>query len=151
MAFPSSGGTTKSLGDIWNQVRGLAANTKSAATQLRASAAAGPVTAIRILEFFAELSSAKASFQVAAGIPGLVEYAKNQLGNTNLDIVLEFNTMVSEIDRTIQWGITNLPQAGGFVQVLTLPASGVYTWRTFSSAESAGLRTRLDALIATID
>lgn len=151
MAFPSSQGSTQSLGDVWRNVRGLAGNTKAVANQLRASTNAGPVTAIRILEFFAELANVKARFQSAAAVPGLADYARDQLGNTNLDIVLEFNTMLAQIDATLQWGITNLPMQGGFVQVLTLPASGVYTWRTFSSAETTGLRGRLDALIATID
>jgi hypothetical protein len=151
MAFPSSGGTTRSLGDVWRLVRGLAANVKAQAVGLRAGAAAGPVSAGRVLEFLDELANAKARFEEAAAISGLAAYAQEQIGNPALNVAQEFASMLAQVDATIAWGAANLPAQGGFLSVLTLPASGVYTWRSFSVAETAGLRVRLDALIATID
>lgn len=151
MAFPSDGGSTRSLADLWRQVRGYAGAVKSRAQALRNQAAAGPVSAMQMLDLTTVLADAKVQFQSAAAVSGLAEYAQQQVGNPALDVVAEFNAMMAQIDATILWIRTNLPNDGTYLLALTLGTDGRYSWRTFAPAATAGLRTQLDALIATID
>jgi len=151
MAFPSEGGSTQSLADLWRLVRGQAAAVKSRAQALRNASAVGNISTWQILDLTTLLADAKVRFQQAAAVSGLGAYAQAQIGNPALDVAAEFNAMLAQIDATVLWVQTNLPNDGTYLLAVTLGTDGRYAWRTFSSATTADLRTQLDALIATID
>lgn len=151
MAFPSDVGSVTTLSDTWRAVRTLAASVKGRAQALRTASAAGPVTAQQVLDLTVLLAEARARFVTASQVPGLAAYAQDQVGNPSLNVVAEFNAMMVQIDATVSWVRTNLPNDGTYLLAVTLGADGRYAWRTFQSAVTAGLRTQLDALIATID
>jgi hypothetical protein len=94
--------------------------------------------------------AAKAKFAASASVTGLGQYAKDQFGNQALDIVAEFNAMTSAVDACGTWINSNVPKDGsGYLLKDKLTVSGVDV-RTFTSAATAGLRTQIDSLLATI-
>lgn len=145
MAFP----TQLSLSAALRQAQDDAAQLKAYVQQVSNATAAGNVSANLVIELHWKMIWVKARFDAAAAVPGLAAYAQAQLGNPSLDIAAEFSAMVAQVVATRDWIITNFPSAGGYIQKDTLDASGV-TVRQFTPAQTAGLRTVLDALIATI-
>jgi len=132
-------------------VRGTAGTVKSRAQSLRSLSAAGNVSASQILDLTTLLADAKVRFTAAAAVSSLGAYAQAQVGNPSLNVAAEFTAMVAQIDATIAWCFTNLPNDGTYLLAVTMTADGRYSWRTFTPATTAGLRTQLDALIDTID
>lgn len=147
MAFPSA--NVILLRDALDIVRQAASSVKSGAVNLKAISL-GTTGASSIINFALMLAEQKALLAQYAGTPGLGAYAQSQL-NSQVDIVAAYTTMVAQIDATVAWIIANFPTAGGFIQERQFTADGRTTERTFTSDSLAGLRTQLDALIATID
>lgn len=148
MAFPA---TSQALSRAYAQIKGRALDVRSQSAALRASAAAGPITGERVIGYSAFLNRARSELQSLSSTPGLAAYAREEENNPGLDIVAEYNAMVAQIDATIAWIVANLPQdVSGYKLVLQLDAQGLLVWRQFDTAATAGFRTALDALIATI-
>ena len=148
MAFPSAvDSLSRALTDVQNTARSL----KSYALSVKAATLAGPVSANLIIELFLRLVEAKAKFAATAAVPGIGQYAKDQFGNQGLNIATEFTAMTGAVDSIGSWIMTNMPKDGdGYLLKDKLTASGVDV-RTFSTAATAGLRTQLDSLLATIN
>lgn len=139
------------------QARGLsnaqatAKNLKTHATNLRAQMAAGNIEADQIVDLYRYLIQTKDRLNAVAAIPGIAQYAKDQFNNQSLDIVAEFNAMVTEIQDTIDLIVSIFPKDGnGYLLKDKLIATGIDN-RDFTPAQTATLRTQLDALIATIE
>lgn len=145
MAFP----TQLSLQDGLRQAQNDAAQLKTYCQQVSTATAAGAVSANLLVEVFWRLVQVKERFDLAAAVSGMAAYAQAQLGNGSLDIAAEFTAMVAAVVATREWMITHFPSNGGYILKDQLTAAGVVV-RQFSPAETAGLRTQLTALIATI-
>jgi len=147
MAFPSTADPlSRALLDVQNTARQL----KTYAQSVKDATAAGTVSANLVIEFYLALVAAKAKFSAAASVSGLGQYAKDQFANQALDIVAEFTAMSNAVDACGTWINGNVPKDGsGYLLKDKLTASGVDV-RTFSSAATAGLRTQIDLLLATI-
>lgn len=146
MAYP-----TGMLSFVLEQIDGRVLSLKRYCQQVRADAAAGPIQSGRILSTFQSLRFDRAALASAAATPGLAQFARDQKNNQALDVVAEFNTMMAAIDNVTSWISTNFPTDPGTGALLER------TWgpdqpieRTFTSAQTAGFRTQLDTLIATI-
>jgi hypothetical protein len=123
---------------------------KQQAQGARDTMAAESVPSKTIIDVFLRLRGDRAAFDAAKAVPGLAAYAREQYDNPALDIVAEFNAMTSAIDNVTNWISTNFPKdGGGFLLAQTLGANGPVD-RMFTPAQTAGLRTQLDALIATV-
>lgn len=138
--------------EVWPIVRQMLRVGKQEAQSVRAAAAAAPISAELILRMTTICADVDAELVAAAAVPGIVAYVRNQRDNQSLDVAAEFTgirtalaNVVSEV-ATLASAVTN----GGFLSVINLQASGRYTWRTLSVAQTAGVRTQLDALIASI-
>lgn len=152
MAFPSSTGTKKdSLSEGWRAARNLAANVKNRAQAVRAFSQDGVLTGFHIIEFSSLLAGAKDSWNEIKAIPGMGQYAKDQVGDAALDIVAEFNAMLAAVDSVLSWIVANVPNDGTYILIVTLGSDGRYAYRTFTAGQSSGLRAALDTLIAAID
>ena len=132
------------------------ANVRSRATQLKRLAsdastqmAAGNVSGNLVRQILDACITAKAEFAAAAQIQGLADYAQAQEGDPNYNVAAEFNAMTGAIDNVLAWIIANVPTNGGYVQMEQWSTSGVTT-RAFTTAQTAGLRTVLDAFAATV-
>lgn len=145
MAYP-----TNALAQVLEDVDRRAMSVKEYATRYRTQMAAGDVLATVIVDLFIRLKSDKAAFVTAASTSGLGVYAQAQKNDQNLNIGNEFTAMNAAIDGVTTWIETNFPKdANGYLLRETWSASGPVD-RAFSSANTAGLRTVLATLIATI-
>lgn len=158
MAFPSSSGTKKDdAANAWNFLRAIAAQVKASAQSVVNESAAGPISAVRILEFSSNLASNRTQLARWAGVPGVAEYAKSVSGDPTLDIVAEYTLMFAQTDPTLagscaKWIIDNFPKDGSNnLLAAKFAADGTVSYNTFTTVQTAGLRTALGTLIATID
>jgi hypothetical protein len=155
MAFPSSSGTVKgNLSGAWDMARDIAGHIKMRAVNLRSASVAGAITSDTMLVYIANLAEWRTSLIAISQLPGMVAYARAQINDPNVDIAAEFNAMIAGLDGVVSWVVTNFPKDGsGFLLAKTFNAdnSGRTVDRTFSAAQTAGLRTVLDTLIAAIN
>jgi hypothetical protein len=145
MAYP-----TGMLAFVLEGVDSRALKVKTYCQSLRTASAAGPVQSGVVISTFMSLRQDRAALVTAAATPGIVQYARDQKNNQTLDVVAEFNAMVAAIDQVTNWITTNFPKAAtGELLERTLGSEGPIEV-TFTSAQTAGLRTQLDSLIGTI-
>lgn len=146
MAYP-----TISLRDALSDVDRSAKRVKAFCQARRAEMAAGNVVSTTIFEVFIQLRQERAIMAAAAATPGIGPYAQAEKNNPTLDVVAEFTAMTGAIDGCIAWINTNFPKQGGsgYLLAQTLGPEGPVD-RQFTPAETAGLRTQLDAVIAAI-
>lgn len=147
MAFRSSTQT---------QAWGLAAAIQQAAwvkQQAQAGVAllSGTVNVNQLFQLIDNLRAPLGIFNSVASIPGIGAYAQAQFDDPGYDVVAEFTAMVNALQACIDWIVNNFPaDAQGFIQAYKLNADGSRTASTFSSAQTAGLASALNTLIAQI-
>lgn len=153
MAFPSSNGSVQiSLAEAWADARSSAANVKSRAQQASAASSAGTLTGDAVLSLSLFLADSKVQLQRDAAVSGIGAYAQNQVGDPTLNVTNEFNAMVAQIDTVINWIVANFPKDGtGKLLHQTIAATGRTVSAPFTAVQTAGLRTTLDGLIASIN
>lgn len=154
-AFPSSTGTkTQTAASAWDSARTTASMLKTKTNALNTASAAGPISSSLILDYATYLADAKSILLLASAVPGIAVYAQEQINDPTFDIAASFNGMMTAINDTIAWVIANFPKdANGFLLARNFTAdnSGRTQDRQFTTAQTAGLRTTLTALAATID
>lgn len=147
MALPSR----QPLSEVLSEARRTWANTRSACVTARQQSAAGPVQAHRVVALYDQLRRDAVHFRRIAATPGLADYARAQYADEGVDVAADFAAMANAIDTTVSWISAALPRdADGYPALHQINEDGSIVQRTFSSAQTAGLRTRLDAIIATI-
>lgn len=154
MTFPSSQGTKDSLDAAWDRARASAGNIKASAQNLRNKSAAGTATSEDILNTVANFAGLRDRLQKSAAVSGIAAYAQAQISDNTIDIVVEFNNLMTKIDAAISWVLTNFPKdASGFLLAIQFTAdnTGRTQFRTFTALQTSGLRAALDDLIAAID
>ena len=153
MAFPSAGGTkADDLETAWRVVRGTAYNIKQQATRLRDLSAASGLAGGEIVQFATTLADSKDDLARYTAVPGLVAYVRSQINDATIDIVAEYNTMLTQITATTAWIIANFPKdGGGNLLYQQLDANGRTTFTTFTPVATTGFRTVLTSLIGTIN
>ena len=129
---------------------------RSLAGALDAQMAAGPVTATLILDdLLAELLSSRAVLIASKNTSGILDYARDQFDDPAIDLPTEFNALIAALDAVVTWIVDNFPTgspgAGNWLERFQLAADGTLTDRSFSTAQTAGLRTNLQALFAAIE
>lgn len=149
MAFPSS-----SIGDLttaWAIIRSTAGNIKRQSQTLHDASAAGEIDASYVTGLSIALADAVDKFQQYASTPGLPAYAQQQTGSS-VDIVAEWQALLTEINATKAWIAANFPKDGnGYLLYHSFNAAGRVVVRQLTPAQTAGLRTQLASLIARID
>jgi hypothetical protein len=114
-----------------------------ASNQVKADGYAEANVAIQLHE---RLIADRARFLAIRDLPGMAAYAADQEQDApGYAVGTEFNAMVTAIEGVRDWIISNVNTASW----VTFSTSGVAT-KTFTSGQTAGLRTQLTALIATI-
>ena len=153
MAFPSSGGSKKDdLATAWHEIRTAAGHVKNVTSRLFNDAQAGNIDAVRVVQYSETLANSNDRFARYTVVPGLVAYVREQVNDTSIDIVAEYQTMLEQISAVRNWIMTNFPKdASGYLLYHQFGADGRIVQRTLTPAQTAGLRTQLAALIATID
>lgn len=153
MSFPSSVGTKKNTqADTWQRARSVAGSIKTNAINVRDTSAAGTLSTKDAIDLATLLADAKSFFLDAMGVPGIEAYVRDQIDDQSFDLPAEFTAMMNGIDGTVTWIKVNFPQdAQGYLLAIQFTADGHYTYRVLTAGQTAGLRTQLNTLIATID
>lgn len=147
MAFP----TLDLLSDSLIESQRIAKNIKVQAQSLHDASESQNIKRARVLRFIELLGSGLARLTAIRDVPGIGVYAQSQFNDGTLDIAVEFNSLRTQLQSTIDWAAANFPQSGNYVLVDQLNTSGVVTPGVFTPAQTATLRTELLALIATIE
>jgi hypothetical protein len=147
MALPSS---TSSMGTALAQVQNIAASVKSQAGNVLVSLQTGPVNTIFIFQMLDQLNGLITSLNALSATTGLNAYATAQLPGYVGTMTTDITATVNAAQASINWVVTNFPAASGFLQAFSLNANGTRTPASFTSAQTAGLQTLIQALIATI-
>lgn len=134
--------------DAFIAIRSNAAGVKAQAQNALISLQAGPVSSDFIFRMLDQLASIIAALNAWEAIAGLDSYATEQ-GYTG-SLAGDCATCSTAATACITWVVTNFPASSGFLQSHTLNADGSRTPRSFTSAQTAGLQTNLQAFIATI-
>jgi len=152
MAYPTS-----RLRDVvaraFTNADSTAIRLRSLAGALDAQMAAGPVTATLILDdLLAELKSSRTVLVASRDTSGILAYAREQFDDNTIDLPTEFAALIVAINSVVTWIFDNFPTASsGHLQRHILATDGTLTDRSFSSVQTAGLRTELQALFAAIE
>lgn len=148
MGFPTNS-TRRSLSSALDRAQSQADSIKRIAQNNRDRMAAGTITSSGIISLLDNLDGAHNVLAETASLPGIGEFAEAQLGQT---VLVEFGQMMTAIDAASAWIRANFPVGtGGHLQSESWGVGHARVERTFSTAETAGLRTLLDAVIAAID
>ena len=148
MALPAS---TASLADVLTNIKGMAQNIKSAGQNDLAVMQAGSIDANFVFKLLDNLNSVIVLLNGWAATTGINAYATANLPGYAGTLTTDITTVVNAAQACINWTVTNFPKdSGGFIQALTLNADGSRTPASFTSAQTAGLQTTLQALIATV-
>jgi hypothetical protein len=108
--------------------------------------AAGPISGNLAIELHERLIRDRATLNAVSAVTGIAAYAQSQEGDGTYNVATEFAAVVAAIESVRDWLITNVNTTSW----VTFSTAGVST-KTFSSAATAGARTQLDALVATIE
>ena len=130
----------------YDQVRILARNVKSncahAITRMATSGA--DYTFLRDVRVF--LANADAQFAELATTPGLPEYAAAQENDPAYDVAAEFTAMRGAIQAATGWMDANVPTSVTAVAPSAWVSAGPLIATTFTAAQTAPLRTQLQAV-----
>lgn len=148
MAFKAT--SVPPLATALGQIIAGASSIKRYTQQIRDRSAAGDIPAREITKYMDEVTRRNGEFDVLKTTAGLAQYARDQFDDPAYDIVAEFNTMQTQMTATAGWISTNIPQSGGFLAIEQVVGNALVD-RMLTSVQTAGLRTELDALLATID
>lgn len=112
---------------------------------------ASNVNANQIFQMLDDIRSQLSVFNQVAAIPGIAAYAQAQFNDVSYNVAVEFTTMVNAVQSVTDWVVTNFPKdAQGFVQAHKINADGSRTPTVFTPAQTSGLVTALNAVIASV-
>lgn len=150
MGFPAN---KIDLSDGLTDAIEIAADLKQAMQDTHDRLAAQTVEAGLLVNIVTRVRNGVEHWDAIAALPGMTQFARDQLNDQTLDIGIEFTTMRNAAAAVITWIFDNFPTSspGGFLEKETLAANGVITQRTFTPANTAPLRTLMIGFIATID
>ena len=153
MAYPLS---TKSLRQWFEQMESQMSQIKVQAQAQNTASAAGTLSMASVFAFYNLLKASHIFFTQAAAVPGIGAYIKSQKQDVVADPVAEAQGVQSAVANAITWLNTNTPEGTFGVQTYKLayrfPADNTTaaSLLTFTAGQTAGYRTQLTALIATI-
>ena len=153
MAYPAS---TQNLQDWMAAIDQKAIVVKNEANNQSAASSAGTLNMDMVRRFYDLLKAVNVFYTSAASVTGLANFIITQKQNATADPLGDFTTMQNAIKGTIDWLNTNVPSGTfnsttyklGWVFPVdyTTPVSTL----TFTALQTAGYRTVLTTLIATI-
>jgi hypothetical protein len=149
MALP--GTTNTALPSIVGNLQNLALSVKSQAQNALISLQTGPVNSAFIFQFLDQMRGLIAQLNSWTSVAGLNAYATANMPGYAGTLTADIAAVVSAGQACIAWIVANFPvDSGGFLQAEKLNADGSRTSTSFTSAQTAGLQTALQAFIATI-
>lgn len=145
--------TKNSLVYALGQVQNYASIAKDRATSANAALAAGPVDTNFIFNLLDALNGFIANLTAVKSTAGLDGYATAQVPGYAGTMTTDVTATVNASQACIDWVVTNFPKDSGtntWALAFQINADGTRTMRSFSVVQTAGLRTALQNLLATI-
>lgn len=142
--------TQNSLAYGLNLVQNYAAQAKDRATSAVATLAAGSVDSGFVFSLVDALAGLIANLNAVKNTAGLDAYATAQVPGYAGTMSSDITATVNAAQACIDWVVANFPTSAGFLQEKTIAANGTRTLRNFTPAMTAGFRTALNSLLATI-
>lgn len=136
--------------DAYNSVKGAAAQLKINMQSQVAYMAANGADFGYLQGVYRTLERANNQFNALKATPGLAQFAKDQEDDQAYDVAAEFTAMQTAITSAMAWMVANVPTSA---TLKTIDQWGDESpiLDTFTPAQTAGLRTELQAVIGTID
>lgn len=133
-------------------VQNYAAQAKERATAAVATMAAGSVDTAFVFNLLDALSGLIVNLNSVKALAGLDGYATGNVPGYSGTMTTDITATVNAAQSSIDWVVANFPKDNTATWLLAfgLSASGARTMRSFTSAQTAGFRTALNSLIATI-
>ena len=147
-AYPANQSAQRIGFDKSQQIAGAV---KSLAMTIRDESLSGNISRKRLIDFMAQLNRHHSVLGQIAGIEGIQAYARREIDDPTFDLVTAFVDMRAQIAATRDWVAANFPKTGAAWLVSSYDSAGTETVLTFTTAQTAGLRTECDSLIATIE
>lgn len=134
--------------EVFENIRNLAQGAKGTAGNYLTQMQGGNVDSNFVFRMLDQLNQFITSFNTWSTAAGLNAYATAQGYSGTL--TSDMSACVTAAQNCIAWVVANFPASGGFLQAESLNADGTRTARSFTSANTLGLQTNLQAFIATI-
>lgn len=152
MAFPSSNNIT-SLHDVLSTLRALTGQTKSQAQSAVATMAAQNVDSNFVFQILDRLNWLITTLNAWKNTEGLDAYATADLPTYAGTLTTDATVVIDSAQACINWAVNNFPKDSTNTYILaeTLNSDGTRTLRQFTPTQTAGFRTVMQTLIATIE
>jgi len=148
MAFPAS---VQVKVDGFQKLRRVATDLKQSLETKRNTMSTQSVTGNFILSILSQTKEAIGVFETVEAIDGIAEYVREQHNDPTIDVVAEFTSMKNAANSVLGWIVSNLPKDNqDYLLLKTIDVDGNITFRQFTPAQTANLRTQIDGLLATI-
>lgn len=150
MALPSS--TSPWVGQALIQVISQAAGTRAQAASALAELQAGPVSTTWVFNAIDTMVGAIDRFNRFKNVSGLDAYATEQIPGYAGTLTADITATVNAIQQCVDWCVATFPKdsTNTWLLAFSMAADGTRAPRTFSTAQTAGLQTRLQTVIATV-
>jgi hypothetical protein len=151
MALPSA--TSAALNQALNQIMATSSDIKVNGANAVSTLAAGSVDTNYVFMLLDRLRQTIVTLNQVKGVAGLNAYATAQLPGYAGAMVADINATIAACQACIDWVVGIFPKDASVPPWLlaeSLNADGSRTPRLFTPAQTAGLRTALTSLIATI-
>lgn len=150
MALPSSG--TPSLVQAFGVLMSQAAQIKDGAQNTIAVLAAGPVNTGQIFSILDQLRGVLGSLNQYKNMAGLNVYVTAEVPGYAGTATDDIAVLVNAVQGSIDWVVANFPKDNTNTWILAyqLSADGSRVQRTFTTPQTAGLRTQLQNIVNAI-
>lgn len=151
MSYPNAD-TLPPLQDKFAAARAEVTAARRSLPQLRDLMASAKISANAIVHTLAQnLKSAREALIAARDAAGMEGFVQDQLNDPTFDLAAETNAIVTVIDNVMAWIAANVPTDGnGWALLWKVEADMSITTRSFTPAQTTGLRTQLDNLITAL-
>lgn len=141
---------TGSVAFVYDEVCRTAAEIKDACARTATAMAAANTPATTVFDLLIRAKQTIARFNTLKSTPGLAEYAKAQNDDPTYEVGAEFAAMLVALTLLASQIESDFPKDGnGFLLAQTFGASGPVD-RAFTPAQTAAIRNRLNAVVASI-
>lgn len=145
--FPGNGKIT--LRTSWDGITERASRIKSVASSL---VSASTITRKTVLDYANSLADSLATLDAHVVTPGLLDYARKELNDANVDLAAEFATMKTQIVATQDWIVANFPKdATNNLTVYSFDATKRYADINLTAGQLTAFKNQLSLLVGTIN
>ncbi|HEY2810552.1 MAG TPA: hypothetical protein VGJ00_04085 [Rhabdochlamydiaceae bacterium] len=147
--FPAS--TQPSLGAVLSQLQNYAAGIKQQAAAAVIVIQSNNINTAYVFSMLDQLSGVITNLNAYKNVVGLNTYATANIPGYAGTLTSDITSVVNASQACIDWIISNFPKdTGGFIQAEKLNSDGTRIMSVFTPAQTVGLQTVLNALVASI-